>query len=135
MGELAPEAQHRRDFSVLLSRMNCGFSWRPPRRTAFAGRLVLLACLLALAFGLSAGPASAYPCKSPQPPPAASGERTLTGHVDAQEDDCEPDSEARAPAFRRRNADPMSFVFFIGILVAVVLVPVAFGRREELPPE
>jgi hypothetical protein len=29
----------------------------------------------------------------------------------------------------------MSFVFFIGILVAVVLVPVAIGRREEFPAE
>jgi hypothetical protein len=29
----------------------------------------------------------------------------------------------------------MSFVFFVGIVVVVVLFPVALGRREELPPE
>jgi hypothetical protein len=29
----------------------------------------------------------------------------------------------------------MSFMFFIGIMIAVVLVPVALGRREDLPPE
>jgi hypothetical protein len=29
----------------------------------------------------------------------------------------------------------MSFVFFMGVVVAIVLIPVAFGRREELPPE
>jgi hypothetical protein len=78
-----------------------------------------------LASGFSAGPASAYPCKSPDPPPVASGVRTLAG-------DCDP--EPARPA-RRGNADPMSFMFFIGILVAVVLVPVARGRREEFPPE
>ena len=29
----------------------------------------------------------------------------------------------------------MSFVFFIGAVTAILLIPVAFGRREELPPE
>jgi hypothetical protein len=29
----------------------------------------------------------------------------------------------------------MSFVFFIGVVCAVLLIPVAFGRRDELPPE
>jgi hypothetical protein len=29
----------------------------------------------------------------------------------------------------------MSFVFFLGIVVVVVLFPVALGQREELPPE
>jgi hypothetical protein len=29
----------------------------------------------------------------------------------------------------------MSFMFFIGIVIAVVLVPAALGRREEPPPE
>jgi hypothetical protein len=29
----------------------------------------------------------------------------------------------------------MSFVFFIGAVGAVLLIPVAFGRRDELPPE
>ena len=33
------------------------------------------------------------------------------------------------------DADAMSFVFFIGTVCAVLLIPVAFGRREELPPE
>ena len=29
----------------------------------------------------------------------------------------------------------MSFVFFIGAVSAMLLIPVAFGRREELPPQ
>jgi hypothetical protein len=29
----------------------------------------------------------------------------------------------------------MSFVFFMGIVVAFMFVPFALGRREELPPE
>jgi len=29
----------------------------------------------------------------------------------------------------------MSFVFFIGAVTAILLIPVAFGRREELPPK
>ncbi len=29
----------------------------------------------------------------------------------------------------------MSFVFFIGAVCAVLLIPVALGRRDELPPE
>src|SRR5687767_8817028 len=114
--------------------MHCGFFWRPPRRTAIAGRLVSLACVLMLAFGISAGPASAYPCKPPDRPPVASGARTLAGLVETQQQDCEPKPTPPRPA-ERGNADPMSFMFFIGILVAVVLVPVARGRREEFPPE
>jgi hypothetical protein len=105
--------------------MYCGFSWRPPRRTAFAGRLGLLICVLVLAFGASAGPATAYSCgATPQA-------RTLAGHV-VEKKDCE--QEPARPA-KRGNADPMSFMFFIGILVAVVLVPAALGRPEEPPPE
>jgi hypothetical protein len=29
----------------------------------------------------------------------------------------------------------MSFVFFMGVLIAFVLVPIGSGRREEIPPE
>jgi hypothetical protein len=112
--------------------MYCGFSWRPPRRTAFAGRLVSFACMLILAVGISAGPASAYPCKPPKQTPVASGVRTLAGLVQAEQMDCGPEPAPR-PA-KRREADPISFMFFIGILVAVVLVPAALGKREELPP-
>ena len=110
--------------------MYCGFFWRPPRRTAFAGRLVSFACIFILAFGISAGPASAYPCK---PSPAASGARTLASSGQAEQLECDPEPAPR-PA-KRGNADPMSFMFFIGILIAVVLVPVALGRREDFPPE
>jgi hypothetical protein len=113
--------------------MYCGSSWRPPRRTAFAGRLVSLACMFVLAFGISAGPASAYPCKSDKTA-VASGMRTLASHGEAEQLDCDPKPTPRR-AFKRRDADPMSFAFFIGILVAVVLVPVALGKREELPPQ
>jgi hypothetical protein len=109
--------------------MHCGFSWRTPsRRTAlaYAGRLALLACLLALAFGAAARPASAYVCgRAP-----VVGSRTLQGHVVSQKD-CDRPVERT----KRGNADPMSFVFFMGIVVAFMFVPFALGRREELPPE
>jgi hypothetical protein len=114
--------------------MYCGFSWRPPRRTAFAGRLVSLACMLVLAFGISAGPASAYSCKPNSKTPAASGVRTLAKNAQPEQLDCDPKPTPRR-AFKRRDADPMSFMFFIGILLAVVLVPVALGKREDLPPQ
>jgi hypothetical protein len=103
--------------------MHCGSSWRPPRRTAFAGRLGLLVCLLVLAFGAWAGPATAYSCGARTPV------RTLVG-----QGKCEPQPESTRPA-RRRNADPMSFVFFMGILTAFVLVPIGLGPRHRIPPE
>jgi hypothetical protein len=105
--------------------MHCGSSWRPPRRTAFAGRLGLLFCVLVLAFGVWAGPAGAYTCG------AAPSARSLAGHV-SERKDCEP---APARTTRRRNADPMSFVFFMGMLIAFVLVPIGLGPREEIRPE
>jgi hypothetical protein len=106
--------------------MHCGFSWRtPPRRPAFAGRLVVLACLLVVMFGGWATPARAYVCAP------SSATRTLTAHVAAQKG-CARPSKARP---KRGDADPMSFVFFLGIVVVVVLFPVALGRRGELPPE
>jgi hypothetical protein len=105
--------------------MHCGSSWRPPRRAAFAGRLGLLCCVLVLAFGMRAGPAVGYSCGATSPA------RTLAGHAAGKRDcDQEPGRTTR-----RGNADPMSFVFFIGVLIAFVLVPVALGRREEIPPE
>jgi hypothetical protein len=105
--------------------MHCGSSRRPPRRTAVAGRLALLCALLLLALGPFVGPASAYSCGATKPA------RTLAGHA-PEKKDCE--QEPARPA-RRGNADPMSFMFFMGIVLAVVLVPVALGRPEELPPE
>ena len=81
-------------------------------------------CLLVLAFGVSAGPAAAYSC-------GATPSRTLAGHM-AQKKDC--DSEPPRTT-RRGNADPMSFVFYMGILVAFVAVPLALSRREELSRE
>jgi hypothetical protein len=104
--------------------MHCGSSRRPPRRTAFAGRLALLCALLVLALGPSVGPAAAYSCGATQ-----TG-RTLAGH--GAKRDYGPEPVRRA---KRGNADPMSFMFFIGIMIAVVLVPVALERREDLPPE
>jgi hypothetical protein len=102
--------------------MHCGSSWRPPRRTAFAGRLGLLVCLV-LAFGVGAGPATAYSCGARTPA------RTLAG-----QGKCEPAPEPAQP-LRRRNADPMSFVFFMGIVIAFVLVPIGLGPRQRIPPE
>jgi hypothetical protein len=100
--------------------MHCGSSWRPPRRTAFAGRLGLLFCLVVLAFGVSASPATAYSCDG-----------AASSHV-AQRKACNPEP---ARMTRRGNADPMSFVFFMGVLIAFVAVPLALSRREEHSPE
>lgn len=115
----------KRERSVLLSEMFCGFWRTPPRRPAFAGRLVVLSCVLAVLVGGSAAPARAYPCGP------SSATRTLTAHVAAQKN-CDRSPKARP---ERGDADPMSFVFFLGIVIAVVLFPVALGRRGELPPE
>ncbi len=120
--------------------MLCGITGRtPPRRPALiAGRLLSLALLLVLALAVSAGPASAGPC-APTSAPATTprvapvtGTRTLAARVPKDgPKECEP-----SRAFKKRgNADPISFAFFIGIIVAVLLVPVALGRREDLPPE
>jgi hypothetical protein len=103
--------------------MFCGFWRTPPRRPAFAGRLVVLLCVLVFLFAGSVTPARAYVCA-----PSA----THTPRVAAQKA-CE---RSRAPVWRKHgDADAMSFVFFVGAVVAVLLIPVAFGRREELPPE
>jgi hypothetical protein len=108
--------------------MHCGSTWRPPRRTAIAGRLALLCSLIVLASGASAGPASAYSCGATSK--AAPG-RVLAGRVVGKKE-C---AEKPARPLRRGNADPMSFMFFIGIMIAVVLVPVALNKRGLGPPE
>ena len=122
---MRPDRYLGRERAVLLNDMHRGSSWRPPRRTAFAGRLGLLMCLLVLAFGVSAGPAAAYSCGATSP------SRTLAGHI-PQKKDCDPEQPRTT---RRGNADPMSLVFFMGILVAFVAVPLALRRREELSRE
>ena len=76
-------------------------------------------------------PAAAYPCKPPDPHPVASD--TLAGLVEIQRKDCEPEP-ASSPA-KRGNADPMSFMFFIGIVSAVVFLPAALGPRQDLSPQ
>jgi hypothetical protein len=103
--------------------MFCGFWRTPPRRPAFAGRLVVLLCVIGCLFAGSASPARAYVCAP---------SKVHAPRVAAQKA-CE---RPRAPVWRKQgDADAMSFVFFIGAVVAVLLVPVAFGRRDELPPE
>jgi hypothetical protein len=105
--------------------MNCGFSGcTPPRRVAVARWLVLLFSMAVIALGPAAVRASAYPCGT------SDATRTLAGHV--ADRDCEPAPPRR---LKHRTADPMSFVFFIGIMLAVVLVPVALGRQDELTRE
>ena len=104
--------------------MFCGFWRTPPRRPAFAGRLAVLLCLLAGLFGGSATSARAYVCA------------TSSAHAPrvAAQKACE--RQPRAPVWRKHGeADAMSFVFFIGAVSAMLLIPVAFGRREELPPQ
>ena len=106
--------------------MHCGTPGRtPPRRSAFAGRLIRLVLPLLLAFAFWAGPASAYRCA-----PAATG--TPAGHTaNVGEQQC----EASEPFKWRGNADPLSFVYFMGIMLAVLVVPVAVWRREDVSPE
>jgi hypothetical protein len=106
--------------------MNCGTPGRtPPRRSAFAGRLILLVLALLLALTVWAGPASAYPC-------ASDATRALAGPAARPgAKQCEPSQ----PYTERGNADPLSFVFFMGMIVAVLLVPVTRWRREDLAPD
>jgi hypothetical protein len=103
--------------------MLCGF-WRTPlSRPAFAGRLAVLLLVLLGLFAGPARPARAYVC-APSP---AHAPRV------AAEEACE---RPREPVWRKHgDADAMSFAFFIGAVTAVLLAPVAFRRREELPPE
>ena len=105
--------------------MFCGFSWRtPPRRPVFAGRPAVLLCLLLVLFAGPTAPARAYVCE----PSKSDGPR-----VEAQRS-CDPPRPAQV--WRKHgDSDAMSFVFFIGVVCAVLLIPVAFGRRDELPPE
>jgi hypothetical protein len=106
--------------------MNCGSPARPPpRRPAATGRLAVFACLLLLAAACWAGPAGAsYTCAGGGPA------QTVSGHVaGGGEENCSPNRPAE------RTADAMSFVFFLGMMLAVVLVPVAVNKREETPPE
>jgi hypothetical protein len=106
--------------------MNCGTPGRtPPRRPAFAGRLILLVLPLVLALTVWAAPASAYRC-APDAGRASNGHLAAAGKKRCQ---------ASEPFKRRGNADPISFAFFIGIFVAVLLVPITVRRREEVPPE
>jgi Na+/H+ antiporter NhaD/arsenite permease-like protein len=104
--------------------MNCGFPVRPPPRRP-VGRLAGIVCLLLLATAFWAGPAgAAYTCES-----NGTAHPLAASKSGAREENCSPGRRVH------READPISFVFFIGILVAVVLVPVALNKREERPPE
>ena len=106
--------------------MNCGNPGRlPPRRPAFAGRLLRLSCIAALGAALLAGPVGAYPCA----PPGAQATAGMAQPRRAAKA-CE---RARPAPPRRGNADPVSFVFYLGLTLAVLIVPVAFWRREPAP--
>src|SRR6476619_6591284 len=103
--------------------MFCGFWRTPPRRPAFAGRLAVLLCVLVGLVGGSATPARAYVCA----PSSAHAPRVAAQRA------CD---RPKAPVWRKHGeASAMSFVFFIGAVGAVLLIPVAFGRREELSPQ
>ena len=87
--------------------MHCGTPGRtPPRRSAFAGRLILLVLPLLLALTVWAAPASAYPCASDATPGLA-GPGARAGAKQ-----CEPSQ----PPTERGNADPLSLVFFMGMI-------------------
>ena len=122
-GICARDRTSGREDRSLLSEMHCGFSRRPPRRTALAGRLVSSLRSLVLVFGISGGGRRRTPAGRPASLYARAG-------PPARGEDCEQEPARTA---RRRNADPMSFMFFIGILIAVVLVPTAVGTAEGAP--
>ena len=83
----------------------------------------ILLCVLVCLFAGSAGPARAYAC-------AGSSHQTRA----AAQESC--DRPRPAPVWwKKGDADAMSFVFFIGAVGAVLLIPLAFGRRDELPPQ
>jgi hypothetical protein len=103
--------------------MSCGFWRTPPRRPASVARPVVWLCVLAFLFVGPVTPARAYVCA----PSSVQAPRV------AAQKAC---GRARTPVWRKKgDADAMSFVFFIGAVVAVLLIPVALGRRDELPPE
>src|SRR5262245_14974121 len=105
--------------------MFCGFSWRtPPRRPVFAGWLAVLLCLFVVLFAGSTAPAGAYACV-----PSKSNAARVASHRS-----CDPPRPKQV--WRKHgDSDAMSFVFFIGAVCAVLLIPVALGRRDELPPQ
>jgi hypothetical protein len=103
--------------------MFCGFWRTPPRRPVFAGRLAVLLCVLVVLFAGSASPARAYVCAP---------SKSHASRVAAQKN-CD---RQQSPVWRKHGeADAMSFVFFIGVVFATVLVPIAFGRREDSSSE
>jgi len=104
--------------------MFCGFWRTSPGSSAFAWRPAVLICVLVCLFAGSATRAQAYVCA----PSSSHAHR-----VAAQKACGRP---PRSPVWRKHGeADAMSFVFFIGAVTAILLIPVAFGRREELPHE
>jgi hypothetical protein len=104
--------------------MNCGSPVRPPpRRPVTVGRLASALCLVLLALAFSAGPANAYPCGGSSGPV-----RTLAGHTRVDVNECTPAPKRQS---LHRKADPISFAFFIGLIVAVLLVPVARLSKRE----
>jgi len=103
--------------------MFCGFWRTPPRRPAFAGRSAVLLCVLLGLFAGLATPARAYVCA-----PSSAHTPRVAGQTAC--------GRPQAPVWRKHgDADAMSFVFFIGAVGAVLVIPVAFGRREVLPPQ
>ena len=87
-------------------------------------RLACFLCLLTFFVAATAGPAGAYSCSS------GSG-RTLSAHSNEADREC---SRLRKGPLERK-ADPISFAFFVGLIVVVLLVPVVLGKREDLPPQ
>ena len=118
-------ANTKREYRSYLVHMNCGSPARPPpRRPAATGRLAGFACLFLLAAALWVGPAGAVATCG-----AGGSAGTRSGHgTGAGDENC-------APSRAKRTADPMSFLFFIGMMIAVVVVPVALNKRLERPLE
>ena len=87
-------------------------------------RLAFFFCLLTLVVAVTAGPAGAYSC-------SPGSTRTLSAHSNEADREC---SRPRKKPLVRK-ADPISFAFFIGLIVVVLFVPVFLGKREDLPPQ
>ncbi len=98
--------------------MICGSFLRlPPRRPTAAARIAGVLCLLLVALAFWAGPAAAYyACDETK-------ETARSAHTqDLEMARCAP------PKPLHRNADPLSFIFVIGLTLGVLLIPVAALR-------
>jgi hypothetical protein len=103
--------------------MICGSFLRlPPRRPTAAARIAGVLCLLSVALAVWAGPAAGYACDETK-------DTARSAHTwDLEGSRCAPAKPLH------RNADPLSFLFVIGLTLGVLLIP-ATTLRSYTPDE